>query len=317
MSIKKIILDCDPGMDDSMAIIMAVKSDKLDLKAITAVNGNYPVEVTSVNALKTLEMLNKTHIPVARGLQEPLVRESPADPFTHGRDGQGENFLPNPQKPLSETHAVDLIIEKVKENSGDIYIVATGPLSNIAMALKKAPEIRRMISGIYTISGAFGLNKYSYLNATGDSPQSEWNVFVDPEAADIVYNSGIHLVAIGLDVAAHSDIDFSSHDIDLFNRSDKKEAHFLSQSINFVRGRGYDSYCAVIDCMAVAYAIDPNIIETIKGKVGIETTGSLTLGNTVLDRRLHHRLNTLTEISIASKADFSSFLALVKKLVLC
>ena len=106
---KKIILDCDPGMDDSMAIVMAVKSPELDVKAITTVNGNYPVDITAVNALKVLEMLGRTDIPVAKGMPEPMFRETPKDPFTHGKDGQAENFLPDPVTPLSEKHAIDIL----------------------------------------------------------------------------------------------------------------------------------------------------------------------------------------------------------------
>ncbi len=100
------------------------------------------------------------------------------------------------------------------------------------------------------------------------------------------------------------------------DNSNKKEAHFLSQAIKFVKGRGYESYCAVIDCMAVAYAIDSSIIETIRGKVGIETKGELTLGNTVLERRLHHALESLSEIDIAVEADYKKFLTLLMNIVL-
>jgi len=316
LDIKKIILDCDPGMDDSMAIVMAVKSDKLDVKAITTVNGNYPVELTALNARKTLEMLNAEEIPVGMGLSAPLVRDTPKDPFTHGNDGQGENFLPEPKMTLSNKHGVDLIIDTVKKNAGDIYIIATGPLSNIAMAIRKAPEIKAMISGIYAISGAFGLNEYSYLNATGDSPQSEWNVFVDPEAADLVYNAGVDFTAVGLDVATHAEVDFTIDDIEKLQKSKNREAAFLAQAIHFVNMRGYGSYCAVIDCMAVAYAIDSTILETIKGRVGIETHGTLTLGNTVLERRSHHAREDLSEINIAKKADYGRMIALLMELVL-
>ena len=96
MKQKKIILDCDPGMDDSMAIVMACKAPELDLLAVTTVNGNYPAGITCVNALKTLELLGRTDIPVAKGMESPMVRPSPRDPFTHGEDGQAENFLPEP-----------------------------------------------------------------------------------------------------------------------------------------------------------------------------------------------------------------------------
>ena len=272
---KKIILDCDPGMDDSMAIIMAAKSPDLDLLAVTAVNGNYPVDITSKNARKIMELLGINNIPVARGMAKPMVRESPKDPFTHGEDGQAENYLPEPTLPLCEKHAVDLIIDLVKENPGEITIIATAPMSNIAMAITKAPEIKPLIKEIVAISGAFGLNKYAFFNATGDTPQSEWNVYVDPEAAKIVYESGIPFVALGLDVATYFDVNFTDDDIKLLEESDRKEAKFLRQAIRFNGNRGFDAYCTVIDCMAVAYAIDPTLVETMKVRVGVETKDGL------------------------------------------
>lgn len=316
MTTKKIILDCDPGMDDSMAIVMACKSKVLDVKAITTVNGNYPVDVTSKNALKVIEMLDRTDIPVAKGMPAPMVRATPRDPFSHGADGQAENFLPDPVTPLCEKHAIDLIIDTVKENPGEMYILSTGPMSNIAMAMVKAPEIKEMIAGIYAISGAFGLNKYAFANATGDTPQSEWNVFVDPEAADIVYNSGVKLVALGLDVATHFDVNLTEEDIRSLQESDRKEAKFLAQAIKFVNGRGFEAYCTVIDCMAVGYAIDETLVETFEGRVGIETKGELTLGNTVLDARHHHVWQNLPLITIGKKADYEKFLKLLMELVL-
>ena len=107
MDKKKIILDCDPGMDDSMAIVMACKSEALDVLAVTTVNGNYPAEVTCVNALKVLEMIGRTDVPVGKGMVAPMVRATPKDPFSHGADGQAENFLPEPTTPRSPKHAID------------------------------------------------------------------------------------------------------------------------------------------------------------------------------------------------------------------
>lgn len=316
MQTKKIILDCDPGMDDSMAIVMAVKSPALEVMAITTVNGNYPVDVTSTNARKVLEMLGRTDIPVARGMAEPMFRDVPKDPFTHGKDGQAENFLPDPVMPLSEKHAVDLIIDTVKKYPGEVYLISTGPMSNIAMAIKKAPEIKKMIPGIYAISGMFGLNKYAFANATGDTPQSEWNVYVDPEAASIVYNSGINLVALGLDVATHFDVNLTEEDIERLKNSENREAKFLYNAIKFVNGRGFEAYCTVIDCMAVAYAIDETLVETFEGRVGIETKDGLTLGNTVVDYRHHHVWSDLPMIKIGKKADYGKFLTMLMELVL-
>ena len=313
---KKIILDCDPGMDDSMAIVMAAKSPQLELVAVTTVSGNYPVDVTCVNARKVLEMLGRTDIPVARGMANPMTRPSPSDPFTHGTDGQAENFLPDPVTPLHPLHAVDLIIDMVKKHPGEITILCTGPMSNLAMALTMAPEIKDMIAGVIAISGAFGLNRYAFANATGDTPQSEWNVYVDPEAAKLVYESGVPLVALGLDVATHFDVNFSEQDIEDFRCSEKPEARFLHKAITFVHGRGFEAYCTIIDCMAVAYAIDPSLVETIRGHVGVETQSPLTLGMTVLDARHHHVWTQLPVIEIGAKADCGRFLQLLKALVL-
>lgn len=301
---KKIIIDCDPGMDDSVAIIMACKSKELEVKAITTVTGNYPVDITSVNACKVLELIGRMDIPVAWGLEKPLVREIPKDPFTHGEDGQAQANLPSPTMRFSEKHAVDLMIDIIKENPGEIYLLALAPMSNLALAMRKAPEIIPMIAGIYAISGAFGLNAYSFANATGDTPQSEWNVYVDPEAADIVYRSGVDITAIGLDVATHFDVNFSESDLCRLKESTNKEAWFLRNAIDFVNRRGFESYCTVIDSMAVGYAIDDTLIETITGRVGVETKGELTLGMTVLDSRHHHAWEHLPLIKVACKANY-------------
>lgn len=313
---KKIILDCDPGMDDSMAIVTAAKAPQLELLAVTAVSGNYPVEVTSVNVRKVLEMLGRQDIPAAKGMAHPMVRPAPPDPFTHGSDGQAENFLPEPTMPLAEEHAVDLMIRLVQENPGEITILCTGPMSNLAMALTKEPGLAGQIAGVIAISGMFGLNQYAFQNATGDTPQSEWNVYVDPEAAKIVYESGVPLVALGLDVATHFDVNFSQEDIAAFASSPKPEAKFLSQAIRFAAGRGFEAYTTIIDCMAVGYAIDSSLVRTVRGRVGIETQSPLTLGMTVLDRRHHFVWEHLPEVEIGVEADHGRFLCLLRDLVL-
>ncbi len=313
---RKIILDCDPGMDDSMAIVMAVKAEELDVLAVTTVNGNYPVDVTSKNARKVLELLGRTEIPVARGMAAPMIRKSPSDPFTHGEDGQAEANLQEPVMKLADLDAVDLIIELVKANPGEVTLIATGPMSNLAMAMVKAPEIKDMIPEIIAISGAFGLNDYAFLNATGDTPQSEWNVYVDPEAAKIVYESGVPLVALGLDVATHFDVNISDAEVKKLEESGKKEADFLANAIHFVNKRGFEAYCAVIDCMAVAYAIDPTLVETMEAHVGVETKDGLTLGMTVIDRRHHFVWEHLPLVKVGCKADCARFLQLLLELVL-
>lgn len=313
---QKIILDCDPGMDDSIAIVMAAKSKKLELLAVTTVNGNYPVDVTCVNARKVLEMIGRTDIPVAKGQAKPIFRSVPKDPFTHGQDGQAENFLPDPAMKLADESAVDLMIDLIRKNPGEVTVICTGPMTNLGLAMIKAPEIIGMIKEVVAISGAFGLNDYAFLNATGDTPQSEWNVYVDPEAAKVVYESGVKLVALGLDVATHFDVNFSEDDIRMFAESERKEAQFLNQAIRFVNGRGFEAYCTVIDCMAVAYVIDSSLIDTIQAHVGIETKEGLTFGMTVIDRRHHFVWEHLPLIKVGCKADCGRFLNMLRDLVL-
>mgnify|MGYP003298119984 CR=1 FL=1 len=249
-------------------------------------------------------------------MANPIIRPIPKDPFSHGKDGQAEAFLPDPVMPLADLDAVDLIIDLVKKNPGEVTLVATGPMSNIAMAMIKAPEIKEMIPEIIAISGSFGLNDYAFLNCTGDTPQSEWNVYVDPEAAKVVYESGVKLVALGLDVATYFDVDFNEDDVKKLEMSDKKEAAFLNNAIKFVRGRGFDAYCTVIDCMAVAYAIDSTLVDTIEAHVGVETKDGLTLGMTVIDRRHHFVWTHLPYIKVGAKAHCGRFLNLLMDLVL-
>jgi inosine-uridine nucleoside N-ribohydrolase len=312
---KKVLIDTDPGMDDALAIILAAKSPDIDLLGISSVAGNYPIEVTTRNALKTLELIGKTGIPVARGMGKPLARPLAKDPFSHGSDGMAETHLPEPVTKPSTRHGIDQIIETVRANPGEVTIITLGPLTNVAMAFMKEPSIVPMVKEIVSIAGSFGLNKYAFANATGDTPQSEWNVFVDPEAARLVFESGAPIRAVGLDVATHFDINFSEDQLAALRDSPRPEANVAEKMVRFVQGRGFESYCVLIDSMAVAAVIDPTLIGTVKARVGIETKGELTLGQTVADFRHHHGWMHLPEINVAASADYRRFLELVMTLM--
>jgi len=312
---NKIILDCDPGMDDSVAIIMAMKCPDLDVLAVTTVSGNYPADVTCGNALKIMGLLGGK-VPVAKGMSHPMIRKRPSDPFSHGKDGQAETYLPLPDMKADTLHSVNMIIKLVKENPHEVTVICTGPMSNLGMAITLEPEIIPLIKQVVAISGSFGLNECAFLNCTGDTPQSEWNVYVDPEAAKLVYESGISLLAIGLDVATYFDVDFTDEQVVELNTSKKKEAWFLAKAISFVRGRGFRAYCAVIDCMAIAAVIDPSMITTKKYHVGIETKEGLTFGMTIRDGRHHFVWDALPLINVAVEADYPKFLDLLTELVL-
>jgi inosine-uridine nucleoside N-ribohydrolase len=307
----KVLIDTDPGMDDTLAIVLATKSPELEVLGISSVAGNYPVEVTTRNALKTLELIGRTDIPVARGMGKPLARPLAKDPFSHGSDGQAETDLPEPAtKPIGK-HGIDLIIDTVATHPGEITLITLGPLTNVAMAFMKAPEIVPMVREIVSIAGSFGLNKYAFANATGDTPQSEWNVFVDPEAAKLVFESGAPIRAVGLDVATHFDINFSEEELTRLRNSPRREANIAEKMVRFVQARGFESYCVLIDSMAVAAVIDPSLIGTLPARVGVETKGELTLGQTVADFRHHHAWAQLPEIQVAANADYRRFLDLV------
>lgn len=313
---KKILIDTDPGMDDTLAIILAIKSSAVELLGISSVAGNYPIEVTTRNALKTVELVKRTDIPVARGMGKPLARPLAKDPFSHGSDGQAETHLPEPTTKPSGRHGVDQIIDMVRANPGEVTVITLGPLTNLAMAFMKEPDIVPLVKEVVAIAGSFGLNKYAFANATGDTPQSEWNVFVDPEAARLVFESGVPVRAVGLDVATHFDINFTEAQLATLKASARPEANIVEKMVRFVQGRGFESYCVLIDSMAVAAVIDESLIGTTRARVGVETKGELTLGQTVADFRHHHGWAHLPEIKVASSADYRRFLDLVMTLVL-
>ena len=208
---------------------------------------------------------------------------------------------------------LEVIADTVRQHPGEVTIICTGPMSNAGMAISMYPEIIPMIRGIIAISGAFGLNKASFLNATGDTPQSEWNVYVDPEAAKLVYESGIPLHLIGLDIATDFGVDFTDEDIARLEARGTEGARFLLNAIRFVRGRGFGAYCAVIDAMAVAYAADPSLVSFGKARVGVDTRDGLTLGMTVRDGRHHFTWDSLPEVMIAVSADYAGFLRMLSE----
>jgi len=311
---KKILIDTDPGMDDTLAIILGAKSPKTELLGVSSVAGNYPVEITTKNVLKTLELIGRQDIPVAKGMHKPLTRPLPDDPFSHGSDGMGEIFLPEPTTKISNKHGVDQIIDVVRANPGEVTVICIAPLTNLAMAIMKEPQLVEEVKEVVCLAGSFGLNRYAFENATADNPQAEWNVYVDPEAAKLVFNSGIPLRAIGLDVATCTNLD--KNQLYSLKNSSRKEANIVEKMVRYVESRGHESYCVLIDSMAVAAVLEPSLIEIIDVRVGIETKGELTLGQTIADFRRHHAWEHLPEIKVALKADYKRFIDILMENIL-
>ncbi len=272
---KNVILDTDPGIDDAVAIMFALGSGQLALKAITTVSGNLPADRCSTNARKILELIGAEPIPVSRGMQSPLVRAYPKDPFSHGDDGLGNLGLPEPTMREDSRFAPDLLVDMVNEYAGDISIIGIAPLTNLALAVMKDPQLPRKVRELIIVGGTYGFNSAGSLRATGDNPVSEWNIYVDPEAARIVFNAGFNLTAIGLDVATHHSI----------------------------------------DSLAIAVALDPTIASTEAVHVGIETQGELTVGQTVVDRREHFQWTHLPLVNVASAIDAGRFFELLFKAI--
>ena len=324
---KNILIDCDPGIDDSVALLFALNHPDLRIRAITTVSGNLTADVCSANARKILHLHKSAkarQIPVGRGPLKPLVRPYPRDPFFHGSDGQGDLGLVDTGGIEEDgSFAPDLIIETVNrykdEASGSeakgLTILCLGPLTNLALAVIKDPTLPTKIAEVLFIGGSFGFNAASTVRATGDNPVSEWNVYVDPDAAGLVFNAGFNLTALGLDVVTLPSIELSpSHRQKLRDAApNRPAAKFLLDMLGFAQSRNFASWCCLIDSVAVAVAIDYSIVETEKIKVAVETQSTLSLGQTIVDRRerVEFQWAHLPTIKAAKDIDASRFLALL------
>ncbi|MCX5494008.1 nucleoside hydrolase [Kaistia dalseonensis] len=308
---KPILIDCDPGIDDSVAIAFAMGSGKLAIRAITTVSGNLTADRCADNATRVLDRFSAPAIPVAMGPLKPLVRPYPRDPFSHGDDGLGELRLAPSTRAIDPRFAPDLIVETANAEGGDLTILALGPLTNIALATIKDPDLPRKVKELIIIGGAFGFQSEGSTRATGDNPASEWNIYVDPEAADIVFKAGFNLTALGLDVVTHSTIELGATDRKTLEAAATPAAEFLLGVVAFVERRGFKSYCGLIDSLAVAAAIDPAFVTLEDIQVAVETQSSLTLGQTVVDRRDNFRWTHLPTIKAASAVNATRFFELL------
>jgi purine nucleosidase/pyrimidine-specific ribonucleoside hydrolase len=287
-------------MDDAVALLFALANGALDVRAITTVSGNLTADRCAANALRVLDLANAPNMPVAQGPLKPLVRPYPRDPFSHGSDGLAERNLPDSERELEGRFAPDLILETAEAQGGELTLIALGPLTNVALALIKDPELPKKIKELIIIGGSFGFHTAGATRATGDNPASEWNIYVDPEAAALVFAAGFNLTAIGLDVAAHPDVALNESHRARLRAASTPAALFLLDVTDFVERRGFRSYCGLIDSLAIAAAIDPSILTLETVAVAVETESSLSRGQTVVDRRDHFRRDDLPLINAAS-----------------
>lgn len=277
---KKIILDCDPGHDDAIAILLAHGNPEIDLLAVTTVVGNQTLPKVTRNALAVARIAGITGVPFAAGADRPLVRPLENAPDIHGESGMDGPVLPEPTTELDGRHAVDLIIDTIMSNeSGTITLVPTGGLTNIALAARKEPRIVERVKEVVLMGGGYHVGNWS--------PVAEFNIKIDPEAAHIVFNESWPVVMVGLDLT-HQALATPAI-VEQIQAIGTGPSQFVVELLEFFgtqykSAQGFDSP-PVHDPCAVAYVIDPTIVQTVKVPIDIELTGTLTLGMTVADFR--------------------------------
>jgi purine nucleosidase/pyrimidine-specific ribonucleoside hydrolase len=291
-----ILLDCDPGHDDAIALLLALGSDEVELIGVTTVAGNQTLDKTTANAIRVLELAGRGDIPVAAGAARPLVREQRVAANVHGETGLDGPDLPPPQaRPVGE-HAVDFLAARIAGTT----LVATGPLTNVGLMLARHPEARP--ERIVLMGGAI---------AEGNvTPAAEFNVWADPEAAARVFTSGIEVTMVGLDVT-HQALVTHAHAEEL--RGAGRVGTVIAELLEFYgvfHGEvyGFDG-SPVHDAVAVAHVIDPTLLETAHVNVQVDCESRLCRGRTVVD--LWRRTGLEPNAHVATGIDAERFLALL------
>ena len=276
MQKRKVIIDCDPGIDDSLAILLAINSPELEVLGLTITSGNVPAQLGAKNALKALQMCQRLDIPVYIGEELPLERELVTAQDTHGEDGVGENFYEDVDAKIFYG-GVDFIIDTLKNNK-DVSIIALGPLTNIAKALMKDKKAFDNLDEFISMGGAFRIHGNC-------SPVAEFNYWVDPHGADYVYKNlpkKIHMV--GLDVTRK--IVLTPNIIEFINRLDKDMAKYITEITRFYIDFHWEQEgiigCVINDPLAVAYFIDRNLCKGFDSYVEVVHDG-VAMGQSIVD----------------------------------
>ena len=276
MEKRKVIIDCDPGIDDSLAILLAINSPELEVLGLTITSGNVPAQLGAKNALKALQMCQRLDIPVYIGEELPLERELVTAQDTHGEDGVGENFYEDVDAKILYG-GVDFIIDTLKNNK-DVSIIALGPLTNIATALMKDKKAFDNLDEFVSMGGAFRIHGNC-------SPVAEFNYWVDPHGADYVYKNlpkKIHMV--GLDVTRK--IVLTPNIIEFINRLDKDMAKYITEITRFYIDFHWEQEgiigCVINDPLAVAYFIDRSLLRGFDSYVEVVHDG-VAVGQSIVD----------------------------------
>ncbi|PPF61503.1 ribonucleoside hydrolase [Clavibacter michiganensis] len=302
---RKIILDCDPGHDDAIAILLAHGNPQIELLAVTTVVGNQTLEKVTRNALAVAEIAGIVGVPFAAGCPRPLVRTIEVAADIHGESGMDGPELPESSRELDGRHAVDLIIDTIMASEpGEITLVPTGGLTNIALAARKEPRIVSRIREVVLMGGGFHVGNWS---AT-----AEFNIIIDPEAAHIVFNESWPLTMVGLDLTHQA---LATPEVRArIEAIGTAPSRFVGELLDFfastyLEAQGF-THPPVHDPCAVAYVIDPSVMTVRKTPLDVELTGTLTLGMTVADFRSPPPADCTTQVAV--DLDTEKFWALIE-----
>jgi inosine-uridine nucleoside N-ribohydrolase len=305
----RIILDTDPGIDDALALCLALASPEIQLEAVTTVNGNVGVELTTANALAVVNLLGHPEIPVARGCDRPLLAQVVEATKVHGENGLGV-ILPQGENRAVEQHAVDLMIELILKYPGEITLVAIGPLTNLALAVRHEPRIAGLVREVCIMGGA--------LFVPGNvTPEAEFNIYADPHAAQIVLQAGWPIRFVTLDVTMKTTL----HETDLaaLRREGSPVHNFIIEAIQgYLTRFGRDhaeNKMHMHDPLCLAIAFQPELISWKEAYVGVELTGA-TMGETVAYLPPHEAPgtpNVLASIDVDAERFCSLFIDRINK----
>jgi len=294
-----ILIDCDPGHDDAVALLLALASPEVELLGVATVHGNQTLEKTTANALRVLELAGRDDVPVAKGADRPLERGLFVADYVHGHTGLDGPSLPPPSGKPVEQHAADLLAERLAPG---VVLVPTGPLTNVALLLERHPEPRP--ERIVLMGGSIGLG-----NVT---PAAEFNVWADPEAAARVFESGVDVTMVGLDVT-HQAL-FTPDRVERL-RAAGEVGRVVAELLDFYSVFHRETYgwagSPIHDAVAVAYVIRPDLLELAECHVAVETESELTRGRTVVD--LYRRTGNEPNAKVAVGIDAEGFLDLLEE----
>ncbi|HTR64395.1 MAG TPA: nucleoside hydrolase [Terriglobales bacterium] len=272
---RRVIIDTDPGIDDALALLLAMRSPELKIEAITPVAGNVPLDLTLPNALRMVEISGRSDIPVAAGAKAPLLRRLVTAAYVHGENGLGGAVFPEPKiKPVAQP-AAELICQIIRKYPGEVTLIPIGPMTNIATALSLDSELAGMVRGIVMMGGS--------LSGGNITPAAEFNVYVDPEAARMVFQSGIPITMVGLDVTRKTSLT-EEHVRQLENGNNPASlaaGKIARNAIEHNRQQGFLVGPNMHDSLAVATFLDPSLVKLKEYYVDVETSGELTAGETL------------------------------------